>query len=507
MSSRTENTARNIVTGLVSKFSLTLLAFLTKTIFIRLLGAEYNGISGLYSNILSMLTLAELGIGQVLNFSLYQALKEGDHDSLTVLISSFRKIYRGIALFIAVVGILLVPLLPYIVDNSFPTEKIIIYYLLYLLDTVCSYLFVYKTTIITSDQKNYINTLVQTALKTAMYALQIVYLLVRKDFLGYLIIQIACTFISNFLLSRIAERMYPYIKNRTSSTQDTSVKQMIVSNVKATFIYKISGTLLNSTDNILISAMIGTASVGYYSNYHVLIVYVNSFISVLSNGMAASLGNLNAEHDSDISYGAFESTALLYGIVTTFCTCCFASCIQKFIPIWIGKEYLLSDFEVFAFLLVFYFAMAVGTPTSLFRATMGLFREVRYVLLFASLLNIGLSVVLGNIMGLAGIVLATVVAKALTQYWYEPIVLYRKFGRRVSTYFLTQLKYAVCTGLCLAVVLSVSQLLPETLPWLFIRVGICAVTVGAFEIAFNFYTQEYKDLIKKLKVIVAARKK
>lgn len=500
--SRSKKSGRNIITGFGSKLLLMVLAFSTKTIFVRLLGAEYNGVNGLFSNILTVLSLADLGIGNVLTYTLYQALKDDDKSKITTMVHSFKKIYFWIAAAILGLGLLLVPLLPYIVNSSLPQGETTVYFLLYILNSAVSYFVVYKSTVITADQKYYITNIVSTASTAIMYVLQIIYLYFTHDFLGYLVIQVMCTIGMNVTLNIIANRMYPFLNDCTLIDSRKLSNGAIKENVKSTFIYKICVVLINNTDNILISIILGTIYVGYYSNYYMLIQYVNTFVSILSQGLVASLGNLNAEHNAQKSYTTFKSLGLMYGVIANFCCCCFACCIQGFIPIWIGKQYLLSKMEVASMLLVFYISTSIA-PVWMFRETMGLFKEVKYVMLITMLINIGLSILLGNFIGLAGIILATSIAKLSTHYWYEPVILYkRNFNRKVITYFMTQLKYVICTVMSLTMALFISRFFPNSLIWLVLRVIICAVIVGLMELLFNFHTQEFKDLMGKAKCML-----
>lgn len=184
MGSRSRKSIRNIFMGFGSKFILMIFAFYTRTVFIRLLGVEYNGINGLFSNILSILSLTELGIGNVLNYTLYKALREDDEEKIRALVAYFKKIYLLIALAIFVIGIVLIPLLPYIIKSTLPWNRLTGYYVLYLLNTVTSYFVVYKTTVIIADQNNYISSICETVTTVLMYLLQITYLLLKRDFLG-----------------------------------------------------------------------------------------------------------------------------------------------------------------------------------------------------------------------------------------------------------------------------------------------------------------------------------
>ncbi len=502
MESRSRRAALNIRTGIWSKVILSILAFATKTIFVRLLGAEYNGVSGLYSNILTVLSLADLGIGNVLTYSLYQALKDDDKSILATLVFYFKKIYRIIACAILAIGISIIPFLKYILNSSLPYNELVIYYILYLLNSCASYFVAYKTMMISADQKNYITNICSTISTVIMYVFQMIYLLLVRDFFGYLIIQVLCTFLTNVILSRIAERMYPFLSEYSLIDRSKISAKMIKENLSSTFIYKICVVLINNTDNILISILMGTVHVGYYSNYQMLVTYVNNFIGIFTTGMLASLGNLNAGYDRERSYAIFSTLGLFFAIIANFGVCCFTNCIQYFIPIWLGEEYVLDRWTVASILLVFYISTTI-TPVWMFRETMGLFKEAKYIMTFTVILNIILSILFGKWIGLPGIILATFVAKLLTHYWYEPNILYeKKFGKKRSLYFWIQIKNLYCTVLCLICSIFACSFLPSTFIFLFIRVIVSGMIVLILESLFYHKTDEFKELLSKVKIFM-----
>ena len=201
---RSQKALKNVLTGIVNKLALMLLAFATRTLFIRLLGAEYTGISSLYTNILSVLSLAELGLGNVLMFYLYSALNEGDENKICRLVQEFKKIYYIIIVCVLSVGLALVPFLKLIINSELKNFELIVYYLLYLSNSVASYFVVYRTMVLSADQKSYISNMCSTLTTVAMYILQIIYLLLFHNFLGYLVIQVGCTFANNLILNHIA---------------------------------------------------------------------------------------------------------------------------------------------------------------------------------------------------------------------------------------------------------------------------------------------------------------
>lgn len=501
MESRSRKSAKNIIFGFLNKGLLMLLAFATRTVFIRLLGAEYNGVNGLYSNILTMLSLAELGIGNVLTFSLYRALLQKDKEEICSLVFTYKKIYRIIAAFVLGIGVALVPFLRLIVKSDMPYEKVVLYYLLYLANSVSTYFVIYKTTVIIADQKYYIMNVTNLIVNIIMYVGQIVFLLIFGSFTGYLVIQVLCTIGNNLVLNGITNYQYPYLKKLGPGTRQITLDSNFVENIRSTAIYKISKVIINNSDNILISIILGTVYVGYYSNYFMLISYVASFIAIATNGMIASLGNLNAQEDKEKSYDVFKTLCFLYNIMTVFSIACFSVVIQNFIPLWIGEEYLLDNVTVAAMLVVFY-VQTINNPIWMFRETMGLFSNVRYIMAVAAGLNIVLSILMGCSMGLKGIILATAIAKLSTYFWYEPKILYTlKFHHPVREYFVTQGKYLAVNLFIIVFLILVCSFIPGKPVLFIVKICICGMTVGLVYFLFYHKTSEWEGLKERFRVL------
>lgn len=501
MGSRSRKSIRNIFMGFGSKFILMIFAFYTRTVFIRLLGVEYNGINGLFSNILSILSLTELGIGNVLNYTLYKALREDDEEKIRALVAYFKKIYLLIALAIFVIGIVLIPLLPYIIKSTLPWNRLTGYYVLYLLNTVTSYFVVYKTTVIIADQNNYISSICETVTTVLMYLLQITYLLLKRDFLGYLVIQVVCTIGKNLAMNSIANRKYPYLKRKAPINISVNRKEMFT-DIKATFIYKVSAVILNNIDNILISVIVGTVFVGYYSNYYLIVTYITSFVGIFINGIKASIGNLNAEENTEKSYDTFQQLILIFNFISTVIACCFLNCMQQFIQIWIGQENVMPFLWVLV-IVVKNYQSELMSPIWMFRETLGFFKQVQYLMPITAVLNFIFSIIFGIFWGVPGILIATVIAKQLSQYRFEPRIFYKeKFKCPVWKFFKNQIRQVAACATALISSYTMCLLFEDSFVHILLRAIVSGVIAVACVWLFNYRTlawrQIYSDYIKRL---------
>ena len=215
--SRIKNTSRNFIYSIIFQIVKIALVFIGRIIFVKKLGAAYLGIEGLFSNILSILSLADLGMTTALMYSLYKPLAENNKEKITEYMNYFRKVYINIALIVGIIGIILIPFLKYFVNLPSAMPNIYLYYILILLNTVISYLFIYKTTLLSADQKMYIINKYDTLFQFILFFLRLGILLFTNSFTLYLIANIICTFLSNLLKVRETEKIYPYLKNNRNA--------------------------------------------------------------------------------------------------------------------------------------------------------------------------------------------------------------------------------------------------------------------------------------------------
>ena len=500
---RSKKSFKNVFSGLVSKFFLMLFAFVVRTIFIKKLGATYTGLNGLYTNILSVLSLAELGLGNVMMYHLYTPLKNNNKEKIRELVTTFKKLYNKIIILIVILGILLIPFLPIIVNNDMNTFQIISYYLLYLLNSAVSYLFIYRILVINADQNNYIINIVTTISTILMYITQIIFLY-YNSFYVYLLTQVLFTIINNYVLNVIAIKKYPYIKNIDKSNNINN--KLISRDIKATFVYKVSDTILDQTDNIIISIMFGTLIVGYYSNYFLIITYLVNIAGIIARGLVASFGNLNAENNMQKTYEIFKSSLLLFTIYGIICTNCYICGIQDFIKIWIGNEYILDYMIIVSAMMVFYLRMVTNSMW-VYRTSMGLFNEVKKASIISALVNIALSIILGKYLGIWGIIIATALARILTTFWFEPIVLFNRFKKPVSEYFIIQLKnLLLLIFIVLLSFVTCNYIKGDGFGLFIIKMIICLLYSLLIIVLFYRKTDDYKILKDRILIGVLNRK-
>ena len=343
-SGRVGNSLRNIIYRLISQGATVLLRFVSRTIFIYVLGVEYLGINGLFSEILQMLSLADLGFGTAMVFSMYKPLAEKDEYKLAQLVQLYKKIYTVIATVITIIGIGIVPFLKYLVNLDQDIPYLTVYYLLYLANTVASYLVVYKTCILNADQKNYLVSKYNTIFSLLSTIACAVFLVITKNFLIYLIVQVIFTYANNFYVSHVAQKLYPYISNKVEQLSKIEEKK-IFDNVKSVFIYKVANTLVGSTDNTLISILIGTVTVGYYSNYTMIVNNIQMVINIIFSSVTASIGNLVVEKKAEKNYSVYKSMQFISYILSCISITGVYIMINDLIKVWLGEKYCSNSYS------------------------------------------------------------------------------------------------------------------------------------------------------------------
>ena len=484
---RTENAKKNILVGLASQIIILALSFVGRKLFVRFLSIDYLGINGLYSNILSVLSLAELGLGSVVTFSLYKPVFENNQPIIRALIKYYRKVYIVIALIVSGIGVALIPYLRYIVKSNLAETELIFYYVLFLIDAVMTYYIAHKVALLAANQENRIQRYVDILSAFIQQICHIVILLLFPNYILYVASTVFVTLISKVIMNIVINDKYSYI--RQPDTHDIEInKKSITKNIKSTAVYKLSTVLINSTDNILISIIVNTAAIGLYSNYYMIVNALRGFITIITSAISNGVGNLYAQKSNDRILEVFNTLVLLYHFVSCFCAISMFFIFNDFITIWIGEAYLFDKQIVFAISFNFYLTNLL-TPIWSFRESTGQFVKAKYIMLITALLNIVLSIVLGIPLGVFGILIATALSKILTQVWYEPRILFKNvFHEPPKIYWASQLKNVICTVICVIVSMMISNAFSSSIFSIFVK-GILF-----FVVCFSvFFVAHFKD--------------
>lgn len=501
--SRTENSIINSTMSIITQVLTVLLNFGVKTVFIKMLNDEYLGVNGLFTNIITMLSLADLGIGIAIPYSLYKPLAEKNEHKINVLMNFYKKIYTIIGVVVLLIGLSLTPFLGFIIKDipkNVPNLSLI--YILFVIHSASSYFFVYKKFLIDSDQKGYITSRIIFTFSTLLSIVQIILLITTKNYVLFLLASIILVIVQNIYISNKANQLYPFIKNKTN---DKLAKEDVVDikkNVSSLFIYKVGTVIMNGTDNIIISKFIGLIIVGFYSNYVLIINSITNVLNQIFNAITSSIGNLVVTTDKKRSKEVYDNLNFANFWLYALFSICLMVLINPFIQIWIGRKYVM-DFSIVFLLITNFYVLGMQSITNSFRNAYGLFWKAKYRPIIMVIINIILSVILVQLIGIEGVLLGTLISRLATTAWLDPYIVH-KYGFEMSAtnYYIEYFKYLVIFIIVAFVMSYLISLISITniLVWILTAL-ITVILVNIIFTLLFFKTKEFNYFFDKLKNI------
>lgn len=507
--SRTEYSARNTTVAVISRFSAILMGFFVRIVFTHTLSEEYVGVNGLFLDIINILSLTELGVGAAITYALYQPIKDNDFEKQKSLMRLFKQFYHLVAGIVAVLGLCVIPFMDVLIKDKPDVPHLTFIYLLYLINSVSSYLLIYKKTIMDAHQLAYIGTLYQTISWIVQDVLQIMILILWRNFILYLFMNLIATVVSNILISLHADRLYPFLRDRDIEPLPKDERKGIFKNVRAMLLHKIGGVVVTNTDNLIISAFVGIVSAGRYSNYYLVTVSVRQIIEQIFNGLMGSVGNLGVSESPARIRRIFRATFFMCQWMCCFSTVAFLELIDPFVSLFFGSVYVFSR-DVTVMICISFYVTGMRYATTCFRDSLGLFWYDRYKAIPEAILNLVFSIIFAQRFGTAGVFLGTVLSTLLTSTWVEPYVLYKYrlhvpvweyFGRYLLYALVAVLSFFATDRLCAFAAgdtVSIGALL--------IRALICAVVPNVIMLLCYFKLWEFSFLIEKGRMLLEKRR-
>lgn len=493
------NSIRNFAVGLANQILVLILGLVSKNIFLKALGTTYMGLNGLFTNIFLLLSFAEFGIGSVMVYSLYAPIARDQDGEISTIYYFFRKIYKRLSLAIMALGLLVIPLLPMIVNvgKGVDIGNVKLYYILYLMGIVISNTYMYKSHMILADQKNYIVSLFNMVFENGTAVIQILILIKTGNYYLYLTAFIIKNILFALAISRKVDKLYPFFKSR-KVVDKVSVKQRkkIFSRIRDVFGYKIARVFITGTDNIVISVLVGTIWVGYYSNYDLIIIGVTGLIATFYDGISASIGDFIASQSIESQYGVFETVQIINIWIAGFTTTSLFILFQDFINLWLGQKYVI-DFKIVILIIINYYLVCNRKVITIFREAAGMFNKIKYAMMIGAVTNIILSVVLGYFFGIYGILIATIASALMTYYWYEPMILMRDhFAMSILPF--TKLQIENLIYLCLSIFITSIAVWPiktVTISSFAIKMIICLIVPNVFYLFVLSRKEKFKEVL------------
>ena len=424
----------NTTVALITQALAILMGFFTRVVFTRMLSRGYVGINGLFTDILNILSLSELGVGTAITYALYGPIARKDIKKQQILMRMFRTFYRVTAMFVLLAGLCLIPFLDVLMKDRPDVDHLVLIYLLYLLNSVVSYLLIYKKTLIDAHQMKYITVLYHNGFLIFQDICQMILLITTKNFILFLIVAVICTITGNICMSHKADQLFPYLKETCYEKLPKNEMHEIIKNVKAMLMHKFGYVAVSNTDNLLISSFVGVITAGIYSNYYLVIGSVKQILEQVVQGVAASVGNLgvleNTKKVETVFYQMFFIGYWMAGIAGI----CLWELLNPFVELAFGKQYLFAE-NIVLILCINFFIDQTRRSILTFKESMGLFWYDRYKAVAEALLNLVISIVLALYFGVAGVFMGTLCSTVLTSVWVEPYIIYKHYFEKPARYF------------------------------------------------------------------------
>lgn len=509
---RTGKAIKNSEYAILSNITETVLAFILRTIFIRSLSTVYLGLNGVFTNVLTVLSLMELGLGSAISFALYKPLANNDHYKTVALMDLYRKLYRNIGIIICVVGFCLTPFLKCIITLPEEVPHIYIIYWLNIGNTAITYFVAYKRTLLIADQKLYINYKNTIIFKFSRFFLLAGALIFTHNFILYLALGILNTFISNVVISLKVNKLYPYLKEHKGASLEKEEKKNIWKYIKAGFLNKIGQTVITSTDNIVISSFISTITVGLYSNYLMLINGVETLVYTLFSNITSSVGNLVASEEKDIKKikSIFNTLQTINHIISTVACVGLASLINYFIELWLGNNYLLPAVTIYICIINLYISLNTSSLSNFIGARGDMYYNNRFRPIIEALVNLSVSIILVKFtnLGLNGVFLGTLASFLCGRIWMDAHTLYKYwFKENFFFYILAYLKRILFTTAVSVLCIFISNLIRSLLGLNILTFILMIVVVLVITIALLYLIYRKTESMAYIKNLITKKLK
>ena len=499
MGERTKNTLRNIFTGLVSKVFVLALPFVVRTIVIYKLGAEYVGLSSLFTSILQVLNVTELGFASAIACTMYDPIAKNDTKKICEAITLLKTVYRIVGSTILVLGLGLIPALHLLIKEGVPNDvNIYILYLVHLANTVVSYFFYgYKNTILSANQRYDVINRVDAIVSIVRGVIQIAVLLFFSNYYLYIITLPIFSMVTNILINRYSNTLYPELNAKTKSSLRGLRK--ISKQIGGIAIGRISLMCRNSFDSIILSTVIGLNAVAIYSNYYLIFSSITGVLSVILTSMAASVGNslsLDSIKKNQNDHIKFD---FYYEAIVAFCTICLFMLYQPFMILWVGEN-LTFPFETMVLFCLYFYVNQLAQVRSVYSEAAGLWWHFRYLTVGEMIANLVLNIGLGYWVGVNGIIFATIITAFLGSFLGCSYITYRKlFDSSPKEFYLNNLIYFIVTVWgCIQGYLAFGRRMPASIPMFSLRVILVVLYAGVYLMVIYLLIPKTRRLLSGL---------
>ena len=496
-----KNAQRNIIFGVINKAILLICPFVERTIVQQILGAEYLGLSSLFTSILSVLSLTEMGFTSAVIYNMYKPTAEGDVRKVNAFLNFYKNVYRVMGSAILVIGLCLIPVLPKLISDSYPNDvNLTTLYLIFLLNSVISYfLFAYMSSVLVANQRDDVQSSVNSFVRIFLMVCQVLMLLIFKNYYAFIILMPVYTVINNLWTAWMVRKLFPQYKPEGKiGSDDRAVIKRLVS---GTFIQRICSVTRNSLDSICISAFLGLTLTAVYNNYYMILNGITVFVGVIHSAFSGGVGNHVVTKSVDENFDELTNLNFLYLWIGGWCAICLCNLYQPFMELWMGRSMMLP-FSAVILLAVYFYILKLCDIPSVYSAANGLWWEHRYRAIVETIINLALNIGLGKLYGVLGIIVATNVSVFLCNFLWGTLIIFTRYFS-VKKYFTfmkcNALQTLAMAGSC-AIVMLINNFVKfdSLIISLMFRFGVCVFVPNIFMVALYHRSHKFKYIIGKI---------
>lgn len=441
---RTKNTIRNLSWGYIYRGVAIILPFVFRTVMLKRMGADYLGMNSLFSSVLQIVNLSELGFGTAMVYSMYKPIAENDKEQICALLRFYKKIYFVIGCAVMGIGLIILPFIPHLIFGEYPNNiNIYFVYCMFLGNSAISYfLFAYRGSLLNAFQRNDIESKILIGISIVRYTTEIVGIWVTREYYLFLIIELFTTVFTNIIKYIWTKKIYPeFIPKGNISIE---LKKDIKKNALALMCHKVGYLILNSVDNIVLSVFMGVAIVANYTNYYYILNAVESMVIICFTGMTAGVGNSFITETVERNKDNFKKILFFNAWVVGWCSVCLLCLYQDFMELWVGNDYKFSN-NIIMLMVVYFFVHNIRRTIITFRDGAGAWQDNKWQPIVSAIFNLIVNIVLVNIMGVAGVVISSIASMILIDIPWESFKFCNKMGIDTWWYIWSLVKYFIIT--------------------------------------------------------------
>ena len=493
-----KQSTRNVVVNVGAKMIMMLLPFAIRSVMIYTLGNLYLGMDSLFSSVLNMLSLSELGFSAAIVYAMYKPVAQQDDQKVRALLTFYKRIYRIVGCVILGLGLALLPNIKMFIAEgmAYPQDiNIYVVYLVLLINTALSYfLFAYKNAVLVAAMRNDLDAILDLIRSILSHGLQILVLVALRSYYLYVLVLPLITVVNNIVRSYVIDKRFPQYKGESLLTK--AEQKDIMSRVGALIGNKIGAVVFASVDSMVISAYLGLEVLGKYGNYYTIFSAVYAVFSTAYTAIQSTVGNSLVSKNQEENYSLFRKLFAGNAVLTCFSTCCFLFLYQPFMRLWVGENNLLG-IEIPALLALYYFIKSTRRICFLFKEAAGMWRETWLMPYISVVVNLVANILMVKWIGLSGVLLSSIMALVVVEIPWETAVFFKRyFQTSVWPYLRDILISVLITALAICamsiLVHFLAAVVSNTLLCLAVRLLLCLL------ITMIIYLPIFKKIKKKV---------